>query len=338
MVESLLVVGGAALVALTFLDAFMTTLDVSAGAGPVSSRVLALAWRTALRFHRRDSESSFLTGVGTVLLAGTVLLWVSGLWLGWTAVFLGSETVVSSTSRAPAGVADVAYFSGFTVFTLGTGDFVLTDAGWRLVSSLASFSGLFLITLAITYLISVISAVVERRAIATHIHSLGDSASDIVTRGWDGTRFTSQFQQHLATLTTALITSAEQHLAYPVLHYFHTGSGERSAPVAIADLDDALCLLACGVAPDHRPDPNVVTALRYAIDRYVVTATGIAWVPDVEAPPPPCLAPLNKANIPRVDAESFERLLEGSTTRRQGLHRLVTSDGWSWPSPVGTAS
>jgi len=43
-------------------------------------------------------------------------------------------------------------------------------------------SGLFLDTLTITYLVSVVSAVVQRRALALQAHALGSTAGTIVAR------------------------------------------------------------------------------------------------------------------------------------------------------------
>jgi hypothetical protein len=131
------------------------------------------------------------------VLIATVLTWVLGLWAGWSLVFGGSGSIVEATSRRPAGASDVVYYAGFTIFTLGTGDFVAADPGWRITTAIASFSGLFLITLAITYLISIVSALVNRRALAVQILGLGTSPGDIVANGWSSDRFGNMFQQQL---------------------------------------------------------------------------------------------------------------------------------------------
>ncbi|RBY91948.1 hypothetical protein DQ237_19245 [Blastococcus sp. TF02-8] len=49
---------------------------------------------------------------------------------------------------------------------------------------LNNFSGLFVVTLSITYLLAVVSAVVDRRALATHVHALGRSGGDVLVTGW----------------------------------------------------------------------------------------------------------------------------------------------------------
>ena len=327
------VIAGALVVGVVFLDALMTTLTVSAGAGPLSSRVLAVCWRVMLRLHRRDSESSPLTWAGAVLLTMTVFFWVVLLWAGWTLLFAGSQAVVDAKTQEPAGVADVIYFTGFTVFTLGVGDFVADAPGWRVVTAVASFSGLFLITLAITYLISVVSAVVQRRVLAIQVHSLGRSTTDIVRRGWDGTQFSDMFQQQLVSLLPSVVVSSEQHLAYPVLHYFHSRTASLAAPRAIVHLDESLTLLTNGVPEDHRPDASAVEPLRYALNRYLAAATGTTWSPEASTPPPPPLGALREAGIPQVDEASYLGGVEADHARRATLHRLVASDGWSWPRP-----
>lgn len=326
--HELLVVGGALVVLLTFVDAFATTLAVSRGAGPMTRSVLAVLWRAALRVHRRDREGGWLVAGGPVLLVTTVALWVGALWTGWTLVFHGSQAVVTSTGARPAGLADVVYFTGFTVFTLGTGDFVAATPGWRVVMAVAAFSGLFLVTLAITYLISVVAALVARRVVAVQVHGLGDSPAEIVARGWTGEGFGSMFQQQLVSLSTAVTTSAEQHLAYPVLHYFHSGTRGLAAPVAVAHLDDALTTMTA-MAPEHRPEASAVDPLRSAVERYLATAAGTARMPDVEAPAPPSTDGLREAGVP-VDDDAVREVAERDRERRACLVRLVVSDGWAW--------
>ncbi len=330
MTDTFLIIGGAVLVVTVYFDALATTLTVG-GAGPLTRTVLAQIWRLLLRLHRPDSGSRLLTGAGAGLLFTTVLLWTAGLWVGWTLIFLGSDMVVDAQTSAPAGLADVAYYVGFTLFTLGVGDYVASDPAGRLLTALASFGGLFLITLAITYLLSVVAAVVERRAIAVRINALGCSSGDIVVRGWTGNSFSSAFIQQLVALTGQLATTGEQHLAYPVLHYFRSREPDAAAPVAIGRLDDAMLLLQAAVAPAARPDGSAVDPLRRAIGRYLDTASSTSSAPPVPSPPPaPDHTALGAAGIPLASSEGFIGHVEGEADRRRRLHQLVRSNGWSW--------
>lgn len=330
MPEALYVGLGLVLVVVVFVDALTTTLSVSHGAGAMTRRITGLAWKGMLRLHRQDSGSALLGTAGPLLLVGTVLLWVALLWAGWTLVLLsGSPGVVQSSTGAAAGPADVIYYAGFTVFTLGVGDFVATSPVTRVATAVASFTGLFLITLAITYLLSVVSAVVTRRAIAVQIGALGSSPGEIVAAGWDGHAFSSAWEQHLVDLTGQLATSAEQHLAYPVLHFFHSRSRDTSAPVAVAHLDEAMLLIEAAVDPAAQPGASTVAPARIVVGRYLET-TGSAAGPSTGVPPEPDLSALRRAGVPLVATELIgPRLAEGSERRRR-LADLLTGDGWSW--------
>lgn len=324
------IVIGLGLVVLVFVDAFMTTLSMSARAGPLTQHALALAWRGLVRAERHSRGKRPLTAAGTVLLIGTVVIWVALLWLGWFLTFLGSGSVELSSSHLPADPLDVAYFAGFDVVTLGTGDVVASTPGWRLVSAISSFTGLFLVTLAITYLISVVSAVVARRTLSTQIRALGDTPERIVCNGWVGNGFSSVFLQQLVAIGPPLVTLAEQHIAYPVLHYFHSGSRYLSAPLAIAALDDALLLMGSAVAAEARPDRNAIAPAEAGISRYVDTASAVGSLPHQQAPSAPDREALRADGIPLASAESWDVAVTQAADRRRSLHRLVVGDGWRW--------
>lgn len=331
MADAVLILAGLALVAAIYLDALATTLTVG-GAGVLTRTVMVRLWRVLLRVTRPDSGSRLLTGAGAGLLLTTVLVWVAGLWAGWSLIFLGSDTVVDAQTLEPAGPVDVAYYAGFTVFTLGVGDFVASAQGSRVLTAFASFAGLFLITLAITYLLSVVSAVVERRAVAVRINALGDTAHEIAVNGWTGESFSSAFIQQLVALTGQVATTAERHLAYPVLHYFRPRDRQAAAPIAIGQLDDAMLLLQSAVAPAAQPDNSAVAPVRRAIGRYLETASPFAVTPVPAAPPLPDRMALSEAGIPVNPSEDVARRMDAEADHRSRLHQLVQSGGWSWPS------
>lgn len=333
MPSAVLVALGALLVLAVLVDVLATTLTLGEGAGPLTRRILAFLWRWSLLLSRRGTRSRLLANAGPVLLVLTVLFWVLVTWGGWWLVFLGSGAVEDAQTGSPASVADVAYYAGYAVFTLGLGDFVADAPAWRVLTSVASFGGLVIVTLAITYLLSVVSAVVTRRALATQIHALGATATEMVIAAWSGAAVSSAFVQHLAGLTGPLATVAQQHFAYPVLHYFRSRSADESAPVAIAVLDDALLLLDAAVDPSVAPDPLVVQPVRRVIDRYIRTVRGTSASREAEQPPPPpSVTPLLRAGIPLAPAAGREDRLLAECERRRDLQRLVHGAGWSWPS------
>ncbi|GAB3347517.1 potassium channel family protein [Modestobacter lapidis] len=323
---------GVVLIAVVLVDLWTTTLTLTGGAGPLTRRLGDGLWRVLLRAHARDSSSRVLANAGGGILVVTVLVWVTLFWAGWTLLFLSGGAISDAQTGAAASVADVVYYAGFTVSTLGVGDFTADTALWRILTSVASFSGLFLVTLAITYLLSVVSAVVSRRSLATYVQALGDTAGDIVVRGWAGDAVSSAFVQHLVTLTAQLSAVAEQHLAYPVLHYFRSRHPDDSAPVALARLDDAVLLLRAAVAPSARPDPATVDPVQRVLGSYAQAAHAASATPRTDPVPPlPDTGPLLRAGIPLADQGEWGRQASADAGRRARLARVVTDAGWSWP-------
>lgn len=76
---------------------------------------------------------------------------------------------------------------------------------------------------------SVVSAVVSRRALAVHIHGLGATANGIVIQGWTGDGYSSSFVQRLVTLTTQVAATAELFAATTSSSPTTSGSSDPAA-------------------------------------------------------------------------------------------------------------
>lgn len=325
---------GLALVGLTLVDAYLTTLAVNAGAGPISSRLTSGLWRLLHWVSRRLHTDALLPFSGVLVVVTGFVVWVLMLWTGWFLVFLGGDAVLESSSREPGGVVDRVYFTAFTIFTLGVGDYVPGTEWAKIATSVATLTGLALVTGAISYLISVVGAVVAKRALAVHVHGLGRSSEEIVCHGWVGDGFGTGLVQHLVALTPQVASLGEQHLAYPVLHYFHAGERGKAAGPALAALDDALTLLHSGVAPQARLESAVTEPLRRCNESLLETVAEVFFHPAGSPPPAPSLDRLRACGIPTVSDEEFHRAVDGSAARRSALLGLTRSDGWDW-KPAG---
>jgi hypothetical protein len=321
---------GVALLLLVLLDALWTTL-APLGAGPVTKGLARGLWSLALAVHRMtDRAHRLLSVVGPALLFLAFLWWVAGIWTGWTLVFASAEgTVHRAQTGEPADLPSLIYFVGFTLFTMGNGDYVPSTNGWEITTSVAALSGLFVVTLAITYLVPVVSAVTAKRKLAGHLDDLGRSPEAIVRTAWDGSGF-SQFAQHLGQLTPEIEMHTQRHLAYPVVHYFHSTKRRTAAGPAMAAFAEALRLLEDGVASDVRPAPAVLTPARRALEGYLKTLRDGFITPDDEAPPLPALDVLSAAGIPVVSADDFEASTQRRSEDRRTLLALVRNTGWNW--------
>lgn len=321
------IIGGSLIILIALSDLVWSTLSTS-GAGVVSRRVASGLWRMALAVHRRVGSHRFLEASGPLIVVAIVIVWIALLWTGWLLIFLsGPAAVVDATTQAPANFADRVYFVGFTLFTLGVGDFVGGASVWRVLTAVASINGLFTITLAITYLLPVVSAATSKRQLALLIHSLGDTAGEIVANGWSGDDFDG-LEPQLREVTSLLLLHSERHLAYPVLHYFHASDPEASLAPKLAALDDAELILSHCVAKEHRPDAAVLRALRHAIDVFLRRVQHRFVVQAEDTPPLPDIQTAEDAGVPVVELDSVRDAFAQRGDRRRWLLGLVRSDGW----------
>ena len=325
-----LILLGALLVGLALHDAVITTMSAGNGGGPLTQRVGRWVWR-GLTGVSSGGASRLLPYAGTAVLLATLLIWVTLLWSGWTLIFASSpEAVLVEKDQVPASLAGRIYFAGFVVFTLGVGDLVPGSGAWQVATAVATFLGLSLVTLSITYLVSVVSAAVSRRALARDIHLSGKTGTEIVRLHWTGSRVSAQLDALATTLSSQILKTSQQHLAYPVLHHFHAAQEASSAPRALAALDDALVVLSVGLRPEARPGEDTLTRLRRALEHYAQTVQAGTRQPPHD-PPLPDLAPLRAAGVPVVSDGELALAVTPHLDRRRKIDQLVRADAWTWP-------
>lgn len=324
---AILMIVGVLLLLTALVDVVWTAVAAGSGAGPLSSRFTRMLWNVALRAHSATPSPTVLTVAGVLIVLCVLLSWIALVLAGWLLVFSSADGAVRAASTgAPGDLTDRVYFTGYTVFTLGIGDFVPGDGVWQLATVLATGSGLVLVTLSITYLVPVASAVVQRRQLASQIAGLGRSGQEIVLRGWNGTDFGS-LGQNLSMLTPTLHTVRLQHLTYPVLHFFHSQSPLDAAAVNLTNLAQALELLRYGVATEARPDDQTLGALDAALDEFLEALHGVHISDDAEPVPVADLTALEDAGIP-VDRSAYSRACADSESRRRRLRSYLHDDGW----------
>jgi hypothetical protein len=277
--------------------------------------------------HGRWSSHRLLTLAGVVTVFAVLAVWIALILLGWSLIFaVPTGAVREATTGLPADLIDRLYFVGYTVFTLGIGDYVPGDGLWQLATVVATGTGLVIVTLSITYLVPVASAVGGRRELAAYIASLGSSPSAILRTGWDGNGFDG-LEQHFVELTTRLTTLRQQHLTYPIVHFFHSGSVVNSAPPNVANLAQVLHALTWGVAPPVRMRASIQRPLQGALDAFLDTL-GESRLPASEPLEPLPLAELRDIGVPTVAEAEYAEAREPTRWRRSLLAGLLVDDGW----------
>lgn len=332
----LLATSGVTLIGLALLDLFVTVLTTRGG-GPVSSRVGAACWHMILRVHRSHASPIALAYAGSLIAISTVFGWILMFWIGWLLIFsAGPESIVRTSTEEPADVWARLYFSGYTLFTLGLGDYRPLGALWQLLTAIAVGNGFIVISLSASYLIPLVSAASAKRSTALYINGLGASPSDILISTWDGKRFPS-LSHHLVALCPMIIQAGQQHLAYPVLHYFQTTDTSTALPVQIARLAEALDLLEHAVDPEGQLPAGATRPAREATHVFGQVLQRAHAPRPSEAPPAIDLEPLRRAGIPVVSEAAYQEALARQHEKRRGLLGVVRYSGWSWGDVTGTS-
>jgi hypothetical protein len=331
----LLGVVGAGLLVYALIDLLWTCF--LEGGAPVTTRACSWLAKGLLKCQTRRTSRRLIAKAGLVSAVTTVLVWGVSIWAGWTLIFCASPGgLVASDTGRPADLTERVYFVGYTIFTLGLGDYKPVGHFYEIVTALAAGSGFILFGLALAYVVPVVSAATAKRQLGVCIWALGKDPGDIIARAWNGADSTA-LNPHLVSLVPMLAGLGESHLTYPVLHFFHSTKRSSSAAASVAALDEALTILECGMQQGCSLDVPSLGAAREAITEFLNTLAPALIYPAADSPPSPSLQPLRDLGLPAVDDELFEASLASVKDRRRLLLALVRNEGWDWDAVWPTA-
>lgn len=334
--NSLYIGAGLVLLIVLCLDSLWTTMGE--GGGFLTRRMGGFLWNASLCFNRVLKSHGFLAAAGVLIIILTVLAWILILWAGWTAIFSAAPTALEqSQTGIPATAGQRAYFVGYTIFTLGLGDFRPEGIVWQLLTPIASFSGLFVTTLSITYLVPVVQAATEKRTLSVYLSSLGTSPEAILLNAWNGHNF-DELMERFGFLSTQIAKLEQQHHAYPVLHYIHSLREDESISIMLSRLDEALTLLIAGIAPSVYREKSTAS-VRFLIGNYIayLERNQIKSLEE-EAGGLGDMDRLRQAGIPTLANNRYQKNITGHEERRRLLRAMVANKGWSWRSVYGADS
>lgn len=228
---------GALVVAAVLQDVFSTVLFPGSGHGILRRPLSRWVWRGFRAVaHGLEGERrrDLLAYSGPVLITVNLVAWILLLTVGWALVFhpaLGTQ-IVASNGPTDRGWATALYYSGYALTTLGVGDIVARSDLYRLLTVTEAAIGFATLTMAITYFLSVYSALTQRKVSAGQLHhrtyGTGQAALLLAGLGRDGEL--PRAADELTTMGAALQHALETHAAYPVLRYFHQRQVYYSLP------------------------------------------------------------------------------------------------------------
>lgn len=323
---------GVLILCLVLSDIFFSTL-APRGTGFITERLRAWLWNFFLWICRGRGTNRFLNYAGMFTVTAWLFGWLLMLWLGNALLFISDNTsVVVSSTKITASSLEKVYFIGYVLSTMGLGDFEPNGTAWKLYTSIISFSGFIIITIGVTYLVPVLSAEMKKRQTSIYIHSLGTSPDDILLNAWNGKDFT-RLSKHFSTIAEYIMEQSQNHVAYPVLHNFHSHLRRETIYINLTALDEALTILLLYLPDGIKPHKQDIYPIRYAITDYLHTLKTAFIKPSKSAPWPIQIDQLIKNGIPLKQENAEIRMkLEEIRLRRKLLLGMMENDGWRWNS------
>jgi hypothetical protein len=187
-----------------------------------------------------------------------------------------------------------------------------------------------MLTLAVTYLLAIIEAVVAKRSFASQVWTLGQTAEEFVLSTWNGRGFPA-VELQIISLIEQLSHVSEQHHAYPMLHFYHEAMKRQSVAHNLAVFSEVLLTFTHGIAERVRPAPSALVPAQRTIEEFLDTLQSAFVEPSKERSNPPDLARLTAAGIPVVSAGEFAAAVRERQERRQLLRGFLDSERRDWP-------
>ncbi|MFJ1627078.1 ion channel [Marinilactibacillus psychrotolerans] len=328
--RSIFYIVGIAIIVFTIVDLVWTTLWVDGGAGPLSKRVAETLWKVFDKLGKKNSK--FYDFTGPITLVSTLLSWSLLIWIGFALFFNGDVNSITNSSSPDAPVLwyERFYFTGFTLFTLGVGDYSPKIGFWQIITTINSAVGILFLTLCASYIISVVDAVVQKRSLATSITSLGLRSTDIVAKIWNGQDF-HNIDLVLVDVSAKISLLTQQHHAYPLLHFYHSRKATESASVAIASLEDTLTILLYGLKEENLANNLLIKSTKSSIGTYLESLTEAFVNASDEVPEVPEFSSLIKQEVPLVTDRELEMIFKDHIEVRKKLLGAVQVDHQKWP-------
>ena len=231
------------------LDVFMVVLYSRAGTGLLAPRLAQMVWRTFRALSRRfsDHRGGILSFCGPAILSLLILLWGVGLTLGAGLIIhpLLGTSVSASGDETPRDFVTALYAGGSSVAIIGASDFTPQTTGTRLLYGFNSLVGMSIVSLTLSYLLQVYTALQRRNALGLSIHLSagpnGDAAHMVATWGPRG-EFMAGYAD-VSAFATLMTDVSESHHFYPVLHFFRFREPYYSVSTFALTLLDATSLV-----------------------------------------------------------------------------------------------
>lgn len=262
MYDILYLILGIILLAIGLFDFFYTTLSASYSSF-ISPTVSRLVHKIILIAAKKFGRNVFSIS-GLVINLIIITVWIVTIWAGLYFLFTYDAQAIVDSAGNIANSGERLYFTGFVLSTLGIGDFKPVSHFSQILTSGFSFFGFIFFTTAMTYLISVYSAVINKRHLALAIRNLGNSPEELI-RTLHNAHPTFIYSQ-IISLQLKIDLVNEQYQAYPLIHYYHNADIDSSFALNITKLDEALTIM---LSKAHSPHHREIQFLKISMDALI---------------------------------------------------------------------
>lgn len=226
MGEVLATAAGVSIVAVVVWDVFVAVLHIDHD-GNLAPRVHRAVWCCAMMFARRlpSIRRTLLALAGPVMMALSITLWM-GLFIFGFALMVWphlDEGFRSQDELQPLTFIDALYYSGITGTVLGHGDVTPVSMPLKVAAFVEAGLGFALLTGVITYLMNIVSGVLDRNILAVRLKNdaqqCGDGIALIVC--CLSSEEISDVRQRLEDLTRGLYHVQEKMHQFPILDLYY---------------------------------------------------------------------------------------------------------------------
>lgn len=326
----LYLIGGILIILLVFID-FGVTVFVPKGAGFLTQSVTTVSAKFFKLISGNIGRTKILEYKPLFIILGMIMVWILGFWLGFTLIYASDiDSVVHSQTKEISSFVQKFYFVGYTLSTLGQGDFVPVEVSWQVFTSFISFTGFGIITICITYIVPVIHSFIDKATLTLQIASLGQSPFAILKKGYNGTDF-EELTNEFPLLASLIFKHAKNHDAYPILHHVHNSDANENTILKLVVLDEACTILLYHIPKEKCKHRNKLLQLRSSLTYYLKTVRNVP-VPDHQPPPPVNEKTSEGFDFTFInDSETEIKLIYSKLEHRRKLCKgLIEDDGFSW--------
>ncbi|MFC0199006.1 hypothetical protein [Paracoccus rhizosphaerae] len=219
---------GVVIILVVSYDFLRTTVSLS-GTGFISRTIGDVLWRlgssAAAALERRRGVS--IRG----LLGPSILFAIAGTWVllhlvGYVLIFRSGRSLWHPDTGAPATMVETIAFAGSTLSTLGASTVTVTSGGWDMLSMIVALNGMIVLTLSVSFLLSIVQTTNSARTFASRFRFLKSATPD------------GAAAERIEGLGPDLLGVVVMLTASPLPRFFVPGDPVMDFPTAIAELCD----------------------------------------------------------------------------------------------------